>query len=160
MRYKSITEPPPPPRKTILRWQNYVEFREVPIAVGEGRFEIQPATRGEIVPSLCEGACQKERSMYSPEYTRFHMPEMKAKTRRALPKARPFHRSAHLPPGHTHPEHSRPSETFLFYYTTKTNRLSRVSEDFNIKIFKAPLPCWLRPENTKQPLSSRRLVVQ
>jgi len=112
LRYRSIKEPPPPPRKTILRWQNYVEFREVPIAVGERRFEMQPA-RGEIASSLCEGACQKEKSMYSPEYTRSHMPEMKAKTRRALPKARPFHWSAHLPPGHTHPEHSQPGEASL-----------------------------------------------
>jgi len=34
-------KPPAPLQKTILRWENYVEFKEVPIAMVGGCFEMQ-----------------------------------------------------------------------------------------------------------------------
>jgi hypothetical protein len=54
------------------------------------------------------------------------MPHIAAGTRTSTIKRE----TTHLPPGHTHPEHSRPGEASLLYYTTKTNRLSRVGRKF------------------------------
>jgi len=82
--------------------------------------------------------------------------------KRALLKARPLHRSAHLPPRHTHPEHSRPGEAFPTIIPQRQASCRGWGENFNIKIFEKALllPYWLRPESTKQPLGSRRPVVQ
>jgi len=87
--------------------------------------------------------------MYSPEYTRFHMPEMKAKTEPCQKQGSSIGRPTCR---RDTPTPSIPSQAKPPYFIIPQRWIAcrGWNKDFNIKFFgKAPLPCWLRSKSTK-----------